>query len=490
MKGLLLFFICGLFSLFGCNSESNKIADKIIVVFQPDSGALYLGQNLGITVNYVDDFLIPHEFRPGEFGQNRYVIPTAKKYLDISCQYKNALKRHFLFQNGDSVVIKLGEIWPVAEILNRNVNFNESNFERKRQHHLFDDENSSLEDFYYYWHEINNPINPINGSIISEELEYLKEKALNELDTELNYIDSLSSNQIISEAAAEFYRSKSGFEKKKLSLYNDSILSFDNKVVFESIVSDINEISNDSLLAKRFYTFYDDFVSAYFRGSVDSELGKIVDLDSLIELDFYSDGFGRSLLWKITDKMLHSLTIAEARKILEPFVNDPMLKNWSDFFHAKYNLDQDFNVDWRITDDQNQIFRFKDILLYNQGKLLYIDFWASWCQESIHEMPALEEIYNEHKSSGFDVVYISVDKEEEKWKWANSQYLSYNRPNSYLLDPSDLLVIRESFNMNTLPRYMLFDQEGKLLHGNAPKPESKALRLLINRHLNNGAESH
>jgi thiol-disulfide isomerase/thioredoxin len=48
-----------------------------------------------------------------------------------------------------------------------------------------------------------------------------------------------------------------------------------------------------------------------------------------------------------------------------------------------------------------------------RGKIVLIDFWASWCPDCIREMPALRQTYQKYKDKGFAVVAISLDKDAQ-----------------------------------------------------------------------------
>jgi len=50
-----------------------------------------------------------------------------------------------------------------------------------------------------------------------------------------------------------------------------------------------------------------------------------------------------------------------------------------------------------------------------RGKVLLVDFWASWCGPCRHENPNVVKAFNEFKDKGFDVLGVSLDEDKVKW---------------------------------------------------------------------------
>ncbi len=65
-------------------------------------------------------------------------------------------------------------------------------------------------------------------------------------------------------------------------------------------------------------------------------------------------------------------------------------------------------------------FNLKDLrgkpvkLSQYKGKVVMLNFWATWCPPCVHEMPSLEALYGKHKKQGFVILGISLDDEPEK----------------------------------------------------------------------------
>lgn len=87
-----------------------------------------------------------------------------------------------------------------------------------------------------------------------------------------------------------------------------------------------------------------------------------------------------------------------------------------------------------------------------KGKKYYlVDFWASWCNPCRKEIPNLKHLYELYKDKGFQIVSVSIDKNENAWKKAlNEEKLPW--PNGL-----DRAGIADSYKVRFIPAIFLVD---------------------------------
>lgn len=113
-----------------------------------------------------------------------------------------------------------------------------------------------------------------------------------------------------------------------------------------------------------------------------------------------------------------------------------------------------------------------------KGKLVLVDFWASWCGPCRREMPKLVEIYAKYKDKNFEIVGVSLDRTAEPWKKGLEQ-LNMTWPQMSDLKYWDSEAVR-LYAIRSIPHMILIDNEGTIISRglNADELQTKLNELL------------
>jgi peroxiredoxin len=94
-----------------------------------------------------------------------------------------------------------------------------------------------------------------------------------------------------------------------------------------------------------------------------------------------------------------------------------------------------------------------------KGKIVVLDFWASWCGPCRHENPFNVEMYDAYNNKGFTFFSISLDRNKEAWKKAIKKD-GLNWP-YHVLDAQGETA--NTYAVDAIPATFVIDRDGKIL---------------------------
>ncbi len=121
-------------------------------------------------------------------------------------------------------------------------------------------------------------------------------------------------------------------------------------------------------------------------------------------------------------------------------------------------------VDFSFTTLEGKAMKLSDL----KGKVVYMDFWASWCGPCKGEMPYAKKL-KEHFKDNKDVVflYVSIDEKEEAWK---KGITAMDISGIHARTPGWGGEIAKLYKIQSVPSYFLIDKKGNFVMKTTPRP--------------------
>lgn len=160
---------------------------------------------------------------------------------------------------------------------------------------------------------------------------------------------------------------------------------------------------------------------------------------------------------------LNQMNAAYTRK----YSGNPLAKSFDDQVKSVNSGYEDYQlmisgkkkaVELVMLDTEDKERRLSDL----KGKVVLIDFWASWCGPCRKENPKVVELYKKYKNKGFDIFSVSLDERKADWLVAIEQD-GLIWPNHV----SDLkgwkTIVTRLYGFNSIPHTVLVGKDGNII---------------------------
>lgn len=108
----------------------------------------------------------------------------------------------------------------------------------------------------------------------------------------------------------------------------------------------------------------------------------------------------------------------------------------------------------------------------HEGKVLYIDMWASWCGPCKLEMKHMSKLTEMYSTNDVAFISLSVDEDDSREDWVkNINELEMTWHNA-ILDGGFDAAFCDHYSIISIPRYILVDRSGQVISHQAPRPSS------------------
>lgn len=447
-------------------------------------------------IRYIDDHHIVRHFTPNLAPEkDTLVLKSKRNIIEVQHAYLGIDKLSYLFNNGDSVLFSYRDRKPIAKILNREAKPFEVNYDLHKREYIVGDNFPGLLRIHARFAFRDTAFQEIKD--INKRVEKAREEGINaaltEFHKELEWLDSLRREKIISPESYEFYKTKISFDianqqfhyapevTKQLAEGSQKLLSprellqtsFEPSSGFFHYHEMLNGIrvmyfSSKADQIKTSNARYPDYRQVYGSIKVSSQI---------------SPEIKRLLLFTTIDDLINNFSLDDREKYWQKFKEDVPDSAFISYISNKYHLNKEVSNELQLKTLNDKNINFEDVLARYQNKVVYVDFWASWCAPCIRALPASRELHEAYKDKDVVFIYLSKDEDIQKWKQAANKYNLNDSLQSYVIDNQYTSRMLDDLQVRSIPRYMIYDKKGRLSHENAPGPGSMETRRLLDKYL-------
>ena len=316
----------------------------------------------------------------------------------------------------------------------------------------------------------------------------LYDSSLDFKNDHLEFVDSLTKRY---SSSFEYRDAHTFFYNSLMNFMNSSYLDFDQAIRRHNRNYGLDSVEVEKNIPERDLDYYDGIIERSFSGDsllISADLysfisaliqDPILDLPDIVEsASSYKGKLQASLdCWFKGNELFYELIlgVAYSHQINEMGpLNPGQQKEILDFFthssiadYLLYENDklaqleaQSKDVNYLPSFDQGED-AFKAILENYLGKIVFVDFWATWCGPCIFGFKETD-ILKDKLSDRQDVVFLYITDESSNVKlWR--EYVSTMKGTHYFIKKSEMHDIYEAYNFSSIPNYFLIDKEGKVV---------------------------
>ncbi len=214
------------------------------------------------------------------------------------------------------------------------------------------------------------------------------------------------------------------------------------------------KINNASALPNKYYIYYlQDFLSFQVRKEENKGLSKFEVADKYLKgkpLYFY-----KALQHSVEIKRTNN---AMAERDAYDFIDNCPYELYREFVKLAYHESRGI-----VTGMDAPAFNLLDAqgnsvsLSAYKGKVVFLDFWATWCKPCLRLVPAHQKLQAQFKSDNIVFLYVSTDRNATNWK---NHVAKGTFPGKHVLANTKMI---EQYKVETLPYSMLIDTNGKIV---------------------------
>lgn len=142
------------------------------------------------------------------------------------------------------------------------------------------------------------------------------------------------------------------------------------------------------------------------------------------------------------------------------YLKDPLFEKYTDVKKKLINPNLHAQTIIKKLDSASAEDIFRDVINSNKGRVIYVDFWGTWCAPCIQQMPFSRQLSQELRPEDVTFVYIALTSPEDQFMASIAEFQLSGQ--HYFLSTKQSHEIMKYFEMPGVPFYMLIDKNGNI----------------------------
>jgi thiol-disulfide isomerase/thioredoxin len=452
-------------------------------------------------LGYMNEQGIPTTYTPQK-KHDTLIIPNSKrKHIEVYHKYRGIAARYFLLKSGDTVTFSYDQQgYPFARSLTSQKLTEQYNMRSLLAHNrnkwAFSNYDLLNNEYLQRLHKLKNNQPKIYNSVFAR-------RHVDYIDLNAVYADFSRDCQrfrVILDSAYQakaiipvYYHYYTWQIKKEQAMVATDSMKLPSKSRLPSVEEAYTSILNDSLL--NYYSYqpvlraylFDVAARKYHIQIQRSETARLFDFRQAFDSLSYSTDIPQktreALLFFCMENIAESFSGSDIQTYLEKYkqITHDTIK--SNYITSKYQLDFSTADNLLLSDTSGVQTTFQKILEQHRGKVIYIDFWASWCAPCQRLMPAANELRKTYHNKEVSFIYLAKNDKPIAWKKAVKKFASPYPGEHYFIENGRVAESLKDLSITSIPHFLLYDKTGKIVHKNAPGPETEEIKKLLNKHI-------
>ena len=192
------------------------------------------------------------------------------------------------------------------------------------------------------------------------------------------------------------------------------------------------------------------------------------------------------MCYRLFQSIFHK-SVDEYKKLspnLDSYIANETLKTALAEKEELFNKQKDYNISFLDpeTEEEREISGdFWQLFKKNyQGKVVYMDIWATWCGPCRSEIPHAIDLHEYFDGKEIAFVNLCLASKESDWQMMIKD--NNIQGDNFFFNEAQTRILREKLKFPGYPTYMIIDREGTIVNRSAPRPSSgDKIRNLLNK---------